>query len=100
MIIRNTRELGGFIRQARVDAGLTQAGLAEVLGVRRQRVLYLERGVGQLQITFVFAVIQALDITLSLDRAAEAPPVRKRRTKAGAISPAYSIDDIADGGSE
>lgn len=100
MIIRNTRELGGFLRQARVDAGLTQAGLAKALGVRRQRVLYLERGVGQLQLAFVFAVIQALGITLSLDRAADATPARKQRTKTGAISPPYSIDDIADGGSK
>ena len=74
--------------------------MAKVVGVRRQRILYLERGVGQLQLAFVFAVIQALGITLSLDRATDATPARRHRTKTGAISPPYSIDDIADGGSE
>lgn len=94
MIIQNPRELGGFLRQAREDTGLTQADLADRLGVRRQRVLYLERGEGQLQIAFVFSVMRALNVDLSLTRAAE--PVRTRR-KANPAPP-YSIDDIADGG--
>ena len=62
MIIRNTRELGGFLRQAREDAGLTQAALAKALAVRRQRVLYLEAGEGQLQLAFVFAVMQSVGV--------------------------------------
>ena len=98
MIIRNTRELGGFLRQAREDAGLTQAGLAETLGVRRQRVLYLERGEGQLQLAFVFAVMKALGVEFNLERIAEAEPARARRGKTTNDAPPYSIDDIADGG--
>jgi transcriptional regulator with XRE-family HTH domain len=99
MIIRNTRELGGFLRQAREDAGFTQAGLAETLGVRRQRVLYLERGEGQLQLAFIFAAMYALGISISLERNANAVPTRKPGSKArGAKAPPYSIDDIADGG--
>ena len=100
VIIRNTRELGGFLRQAREDAGLTQAALAKTLNVRRQRVLYLERGEGQLQLAFVFAAMQALAIVLNLERIADATPGRKSRTKAGRDAPPYSIDDIADGGGE
>ena len=100
MIVRNTRELGGFLRQAREDTGLTQAALAKTLNVRRQRVLYLERGEGQLQLAFVFAVIQTLGIALSLERSVDATPSRKSRTKAGRDAPPYSIDDIADGGGE
>ena len=100
VIIRNTRELGGFLRQARIDAGLTQADLAKMLGVRRQRVLYLERGEGQLQLAFVFAAMQALGVTLKLERAADETPARKRRSNAGGKARPYSIDDIADGGTE
>jgi DNA-binding XRE family transcriptional regulator len=98
--ISNTRELGGFLRQAREDAGLTQADLAEKVGARRQRVLYLERGVGQLQLAFVFAVMQALDVTLSIERAAEGMSARQQGVKAGRKAPPYSIDEIADGGSK
>ena len=98
MIIRNTRELGGFLRQAREDAGLTQAGLAKTLGVRRQRVLYLERGEGQLQLAFVFAVMKALGVVFNLERSAEAKPTSAPRGKTSDDAPPYSIDDIADGG--
>lgn len=100
MIIRNTRELGGFLRQAREDAGLTQAALAKTLNVRRQRVLYLERGEGQLQLAFVFAVMQTLGIVLNLERIVGAAPTRKSGKKVGRDAPPYSIDDIVDGGGE
>ena len=100
VIIRNTRELGGFLRQAREDAGLTQAAMATTLGVRRQRVLYLERGEGQLQLAFVFAVMQTLGVTLSLERTTDAKPARIPRVKAVGDAPPYSIDDIADGGAK
>ena len=100
MIIRNTRELGGFLRQAREDAGLTQAALAKALAVRRQRVLYLEAGEGQLQLAFVFAVMHAVGVTLRLERIADSTPVRKQGPKAGGKPPPYSIDDIADGGTK
>jgi len=94
MMIRNTRDLGGYLRQAREDAGLTQAALAERLDVRRQRVLYLERGEGQLQIAFVFAVLKVLDLDMSL------APVSTigQRAKPAYVLRSYSIDDIADGG--
>ena len=100
MIIRNTRELGGFLRQAREDAGFTQAALAKALAVRRQRVLYLEAGEGQLQLAFVFAVMRAVGVTLRLERLSDATPVRKQGPKAGGKKPPYSIDDIADGGTQ
>ena len=94
MMIRNTRDLGGFLRQAREDAGLSQAALAETLGVRRQRVLYLERGEGQLQIAFVFAVLKAMNLDMSLSPVS----ANGERTKPAHLPPPYSIDDIADGG--
>jgi transcriptional regulator with XRE-family HTH domain len=98
MIIHNTRELGGFVRQARENASLTQANLAANLGVRRQRVLYLERGEGQLQLPFVFAVLKALGIELSLAFTSEATSARRPRRQGAGEARAYSIDDIADDG--
>jgi HTH-type transcriptional regulator / antitoxin HipB len=97
LIIRNTRELGGFLRQAREDAGLTQAELAATLSVRRQRVLYLERGEGQLQLAFVFAVMKALGVVFNLERSTQVKPASARHGKTSDDSPSYSIDDIADG---
>lgn len=100
MMIRNTRDLGGFLRQAREDAGLTQAALAASLGVRRQRVLYRERGEGQLQIAFVFAVLRSLKLEISLSIAAEPALLPGRSGKSVKLAAPYSIDDIADVGSE
>ena len=77
---------------------LTQAALADTLGVRRQRVLYLERGQGQLQIAFVFAVLKALKLELSLSPVAAANLTSGKRGKTADPKPPYSIDDIADGG--
>ena len=94
MLIRNIRDLGGFLRRAREDLGLTQAALAETLGVCRQRVLYLERGEGQLQTAFVFAVLKTLDLEVSFSPVS----ARVQRAKPADLAPPYSIDDIADGG--
>jgi HTH-type transcriptional regulator / antitoxin HipB len=97
VLIRNTRELGGFLRQTRENAGLTQAQLAAKLNVRRQRVLYLERGDGQILMGFVFAVIHELGIDLSLQMSGKSPAASSSQESAATPAP-YSIDDIADGG--
>jgi len=64
--------------------------LAATLGVRRQRVLYLERGKGQLQIAFVFALLKALNLEMSLSPVS----VKGQRTKLTSVATPYSIDDI------
>jgi HTH-type transcriptional regulator / antitoxin HipB len=98
MIIQNTRELGGFLRQAREDAGLTQAELAARLNVRRQRVLYLEQGEGQILMGFVFAVMRALGVELVLQKTDDRPSSSVAEDRCAAIPAPYSIDDIANGG--
>lgn len=98
MLIRNTRELGGFLRQVREDAGLTQAQLAAKLNVRRQRVLYLERGDGQILMAFVFAVMQELGVDLVLQRSESTAAASTSQDRGASRQVPYSIDDIADGG--
>ena len=98
MIIRNTRELGGFLRQAREDAGLTQAELAAKLNVRRQRVLYLERGDGQILMEFVFAMMRELGVELALQKLNNKPSSPAPQDHPTVVPAPYSIDDIADGG--
>jgi HTH-type transcriptional regulator / antitoxin HipB len=97
MIVRNTRELGGFLRQAREDAGLTQAQLAAKLHVRRQRIIGLERGNGQILTAFVFEIMRELgvELTLQISRTVQPKPLPPDE-KPLALA-AYSIDDIAEG---
>ena len=94
MRVTTPRELGGFLKQARIDRGLTQAKLAEKLNVRRQRVLYLERGDGQLSVPFVFSVLQELGVVLHLT--GPNPDSVPLAIRPGVAAP-YSIDEIADG---
>ncbi len=95
MIVRNTRELGGLLRQAREDAGLTQAELAQRLTTRRQQVILLERGEGQIALSFVFAVLRELAFDLDVRTAGEG---KRQRSRSAVIDEApYSIDDIAEG---
>jgi transcriptional regulator with XRE-family HTH domain len=100
MKIRNGRELGGFLRQAREDAGFTQAELAKSLGVRRQRIIYMERGEGQFPLTFVFSALQGLGVTLRLEVNDNPAAARKPSKNKSVTPPGYSIDDIADGKSD
>ena len=91
--VTTPRELGGFLKQARIDRRLTQAQLAEKLNVRRQRVLYLERGDGQISVPFVFSVLQVLGVALHLTGGPEGEAVAITPT----VAAPYSIDEIADG---
>jgi transcriptional regulator with XRE-family HTH domain len=95
MIVRNTRELGGFLRQTREDACLTQAQLAAKLNVRRQRIIGLERGDGQILTAFVFEIMRELgvELTLHVSRTAQPEPLPRDEKPPAA----YSIDDIAEG---
>jgi transcriptional regulator with XRE-family HTH domain len=42
--VRTVLQVGGAVRQARLDAGLTQAQLAVMAGVSRRWIIMLERG--------------------------------------------------------
>ena len=96
MIVRTLRELGGLVRQAREKAGLTQSDLAAKLNTRRQQVIYLERGEGQISTAFLLDVLKALELGFEINEGGSPRPavVSKRGSRK---TPTYSIDDIADG---
>ncbi|MEU2201163.1 helix-turn-helix transcriptional regulator [Isoptericola sp. NPDC019482] len=74
-VARSPRDIGRFVRQARKGAGLSQAALADELGLTRQYVSEMESGVDNLYITRLFEMFDALDIDVRLaeraDRAGE-----------------------------
>lgn len=71
--MRTPRDLGLAVRRARLDAGLTQAALAECAGVGRQWLSELEGGKRSAEVGLVFAVLDALDLAATL---APVPPPR------------------------
>ena len=96
MIVRTLRELGGLIRQARENAGLTQSDLAAKLNTRRQQVIYLERGEGQISTAFLLDVLKILGLGFEINDGGISRPAAAPK-RGGSKSPSYSIDDIADG---
>jgi transcriptional regulator with XRE-family HTH domain len=68
------QDLGGEIRKARLARGLTQARLAEDVGLSRKTLNLLENGlVGDLGVQKVFAVLQKLGIDLAIVEARGQP---------------------------
>lgn len=62
MRIKTARELGMRLREAREDAALTQAELAERIGTSRQWVFDLERGKPTIRIGLVLRALSALGL--------------------------------------
>ena len=58
------KRLGGRIRQARLDRGLTQAELAELADVSTPYVSHVERGVKTISLNTLTRVAESLDTTL------------------------------------
>jgi len=64
---RSARDIGATVRRARRARGMTQADLADDLGITRQYLSELENGVDNLYITRLFEVLDRLDLTLRIE---------------------------------
>jgi HTH-type transcriptional regulator / antitoxin HipB len=64
---RGPRDLGRFVQQSRRRRHLSQAALADELGLTRQYVSEVESGVGNLYITRLFEIFDELGIDVRLE---------------------------------
>ena len=64
---RSPRDLGAYLGRVRRARGLTQAQVADELGITRQYLSELENGVDNLYITRLFEVLDELDVTMRLE---------------------------------
>lgn len=64
--MRSQRELASVVEQRRRERGLTQAELAERVGVSRQWVNALEAAEGNPTFTDLLAVLASLDLSLDI----------------------------------
>ena len=62
--------LGSQIRETRIRRGLTQARLAELAGLTRQKVIAVEQGVDTVAMNAYARVLSALDCQLTVIPAA------------------------------
>lgn len=63
---RSARDLGAFAQQVRRRRGLSQAALADELGMTRQYVSEVESGVENLYITRLFEIFDELGVDVRL----------------------------------
>jgi transcriptional regulator with XRE-family HTH domain len=67
--IYSAASLGAAIRHYRKGAGLTQAQLAEALGLQRSYLSELEQGKETEQLTRVLRILRQLGVRMTLDKA-------------------------------
>jgi HTH-type transcriptional regulator/antitoxin HipB len=78
IVVRAPSELGAAIREQRRRQALSQADLAERIGVNRRWVVDIERGKDRAELGLVLRALEALGIRLLIDdgrRASRADPV-------------------------
>ena len=63
-LIRNTNDLGDVIRRERRRRGLTQAALAQSIGVSRQWLLAVEKGKPGAEVERVLRLLAVLGVPL------------------------------------
>ncbi|KRB82842.1 hypothetical protein ASE00_12545 [Sphingomonas sp. Root710] len=68
MQVRTAKEIGTFIRDQRRRQQLDQATLASRIGVNRRWVMEVERGKPRAEIDLVLKALEALGLSLSVDR--------------------------------
>jgi HTH-type transcriptional regulator/antitoxin HipB len=66
MLIRNARELGLRMRDQRLELGLTQAAVAQRIGVSRSWVVQAERGNSGAEIGLVLKAFAALGLAFNV----------------------------------
>ena len=89
--ITNVERLGARIRLKRKEKQLSQAGLAERLGVERKWVLKLEAGNPKAELGLVLQALQYLGFRLVLDQlSAKSSPTKPAERPTTPISEVFS----------
>ena len=56
-------KIGEKIKELRIEKGLSQAGLAKMVGVSQKAIDYWERNVNEPKASYVIALVKAFDLT-------------------------------------
>jgi HTH-type transcriptional regulator/antitoxin HipB len=66
-LARDPKQIGNVIRSARKSAGMTQATLGDLSGLRQETISAIETGSPATRIDTLLRVIAALDLDLGID---------------------------------
>ena len=66
LIARSPRQLGNVIRRTRTQRGLTQTQLADLAGMRQEKVSVIESGQEGAKLSTIFALLAALNLEITV----------------------------------
>lgn len=75
MLVNTPRDAGALVRQARRQAGLSQAQLAERAGVSRQWIIGFEQGKSSAELGHVLRIVAAVGLRFDAVPAPEHNPL-------------------------
>lgn len=94
MFVHTPNDLAAIVKQGRLDAKLTQAQLAERIGVRRLWVVKFEQGKAEAEVGLVLRALRVLGLSLQVTSAAAgAPPAAL-----DPLAPSIDLDALLGGG--
>ncbi|RRQ20339.1 helix-turn-helix domain-containing protein [Guyparkeria sp. SCN-R1] len=73
MRITSTNLLSQALRQARLDRGLTQTDVAQLVGMKQSTVSAIENHPDQARLKTLFRILSALELELELNERSNAP---------------------------
>ncbi len=65
-LTRSPKQLGAYVRSARVQRGLTQQALADLVGTGQKTVSKIENGHGGTRVDTLFSLLAALDCDMQI----------------------------------
>ena len=87
--LRSAEQLGATIRLKRKEKGLSQSGLAELLGVERKWVLDLEAGNPKAELGLVLKALNALSLRTFLSDDDQSPPSKERHASTSRLDEVF-----------
>lgn len=96
MRILTTAELSAVVRHARKRAGLTQAQLAERIGVGRLWVVRFEQGTAEVELGIALRALRALGLALDISTPADSA-VAASPSEVAATPPLIDLDALLRG---
>jgi HTH-type transcriptional regulator/antitoxin HipB len=94
MLIRSPKELGGFIKDARRNAGQSQTELASRINASQKWVSAVENGKASAEVGMVPRLLQALGAELDLHVPAQEPSRPSDAPKRPTLSHPGDLDEV------
>jgi len=66
LIARSPKQLGNVIQHTRRQLGLTQTQLANIAGLRQEKVSIIENGQDSAKLSTIFALLAALNLEITI----------------------------------